>query len=447
MSSNHPLHLIEKSLIKYLDFLENGKVKKIDYSNKAEQINEYKWTRDEYSQYVFNPQSFEEIANVKPRIVFILPKTINPENPIELYQTNAFWNKMIIHTSSIHTQNIRPGRQIKYFLIDDTTKKIIGIISISSDILSIKTRDDHIGLSSLDLRKQNIHYLFNITTCVGVQPFSYNACLGKLLARTPFTREVQDEIKRRYGFYSLGFTTFSIHGRSVQYERIKELKYLGLTKGSFFIIPDDLYIEIKEYIKDYEPEYYNEVKSNPRAKQKIIMTMLEILNFNIRDFYHNIQRGIYFGFTDPSAKKLIISTNLKNEITGFTPTKLYNTQDLYNEWLIRWAMRRVTNLKSQHRFKSKVSWSVLDGVEKQRKYNQTYREKQIAEMGKAEYLEKERERKKKYQEPKCEKWWKTQEGLMKIRQLKSAGLKNKEILEVLNEIDGLTINILKKINV
>jgi len=138
-------------------------------------------------------------------------------------------------------------------------------------------------------------------------------------------------------------------------------------------------------------------------------------------------------------------TNLKNEITGFTPTKIYNTQDLYNEWLIRWARRRITNLKSQHRFKSKVSWSVLDGEEKQRKYNQTYKDKQIAEIGKAEYLEKERERKKKYQEPKCEKWWKTQEGLMKIRELKLSGLKNKEILEVLHEIDGLTIDILKKI--
>ena len=119
----------------------------------------------------------------------------------------------------------------------------------------------------------------------------------------------------------------------------------------------------------------------------------------------------------------------------------------YQQWLIRWAGRRLTNLKSQHRFKSKVSWSVLDVIEKQRKYNQTHKDKQIVEIGKTEYLKKERERKKKYQEPKCEKWWKTPDGLAKIKELKLSGLKNKEILEELTNIDGLTIDILKKIKV
>lgn len=455
MSSEDIEHIvldnIRDRLSSYLTSIENGKARKIDYSNKSEQIKEYKWTRDEYSQYVFNPSSLEEIKNIKPRIIFIiksseLPKPYDVNNKLHLYQTDEFWNKMIIHTSSIHTKNNRPGRQIKYFIIDENTEKIIGILSISSDILSIKARDDYIGLNTLDMRKQNIHYIFNLTTCVGVQPFSYNSCLGKLLARSVFSQEVQNEIKSRYGFYSLGFTTFSIYGRSVQYERIKEYKYLGLTKGSFFIIPEELYLEIKEYMKDFYSDYYNDVKTNSRAKQKIIMTMIELCGFKIKDFYHKIQRGIYFGFSDKRSKELIVDKNLSSKISDFVPGTMISIKDIYEQWTERWAKQRVNHLKAERRFRTKISWSVLDKIEKQRIYNKTHKEKKIVEMGKEKYQETERERLKKYKKRAETKPWKTETGIAKINELKQNGVKYADIVEQLkDEMDGLTIDIVKKI--
>jgi hypothetical protein len=72
----------------------------------------------------------------------------------------------------------------------------------------------------------------NLSTCVGLQPFAFNYNGGKLLVKLAFSKEVMDKFYEKYNEQLLGIITTGLYGKSIQYDRLKELKFIGYTSGN-----------------------------------------------------------------------------------------------------------------------------------------------------------------------------------------------------------------------
>jgi hypothetical protein len=171
--------------------------------------------------------------------------------------------------------------------------------------------------------------LVNISTCVGIPPFCFNYNGGKLVAMLMFSKEVYDYYVKKYNDPLVCLVTLSLYGKSVQYDRLKELKFLGYTEGiGSSHVPEELYQAIDKYIKD-----------NNLPAKKLINRMHKIdyickyLDTKNKLCKHGIKRGIYIGFTNNHdiAKKF-----LNNESSSYSPN-LKSVDEIGKYWKDRWA--------------------------------------------------------------------------------------------------------------
>jgi hypothetical protein len=317
----------------YDEALHNAK---IDEAKNRKFLNKDKFYRD----LVFNEVGDDVAKNFKVEVEFC-------ETP----EQNDIWEYFRVHTSSIRT-NKNIGRLIRMMVKHKPTQKYIGILSLSSDIYACAARDDYIGLNSSN-RKSKINYILNITTCVGLQPVAYNYNVGKLLVALCFSDVVHNKIRERYGHDIACITTFSINGKSIQYDRLPYIKYVGETKGyAMTNIPDKLYTSCVRYlthIKDTKTLGYK----NRMYKVNKVLNYLDIIPEDAQ------KRGVYVGFTSPSSRKFM--TN--NDTDDFDVP--YKTVDEICEWWIkRWACNRYEHLKREGRLRYKLefhnAWKVIN---------------------------------------------------------------------------------------
>lgn len=258
-------------------------------------------------------------------------------------EQHDLWEYFRIHTSSIRTRkNI--GRCIRILVKHRLSNKYIGIIALGSDIYRYDARDKFIGWDN-DNKKSKINWIMNITTCVGLQPISYNLNIGKLLVAICFSDTVLNRFKEKYNHDIACITTFSINGKSIQYDRMKDyISYIGETQGyAFTNIPDKLYkdcINFLNKINDTRTLSY----ANKRFKVNKVMNYLEIEYDNLH------KRGVYIGFTSKDSKAY-----LKNEIDTFTPTKR-TLDDICKWWKERWAFQRYNHLVKEGRLRNKLEF-------------------------------------------------------------------------------------------
>jgi len=276
------------------------------------------------------------------------------------------------------------GRQIYILVSDEISKKYLGIISLSSDYLSLSERDDFIGWTK-DQRIKNhkLNYILNISTCVPLQPFGFNFTGGKLLTKLIFSQEIQDIFKIKYNHNLLGITTTSLYGKSIQYDRLKEIKLIGYTKGnSVFKYPTEFIQKCKKYLEDY----YNCSLNN---KLYIISTILQKLELPKDEFMKSNPKGIYFGFIYPDSKDFLC-----DKIQNIKEDKLKSVDEIFNEWLNRWAIQRYNNLISINKIQDIVKYSsnlrVKKSIENKKKKIGEDEYKKI----KNEYMKKYRDSKK-----------------------------------------------------
>jgi len=408
--------------------LSKKDVKKIEYGNKEIDFEKYPMSREEYAELTCNIRNLDEFEKLETEIYFLS----TPEYKL--------WSKILSYTSSVKTIRT-PGKNISYFVRDKETQKVIGLVSLGSAQRSIKPRDDYIGWDK-DNQYAKIDYIFNISTCVAVQPIGFNFNIGKLLALSVFSREVQEKIKEKYGHYAIGYYTFSIHGRSIQYERLKKLVYCGLTKGQSFIIPDVLYEECKDFLR--EIGIFSEISNKAHLKKIVIQKMLEELMINPEDIYHNLQRGIYCGFCFKNSKELLCNGSVQQIRDLELSHEVETFQNIFEFWKIRWARQRFNHLILTKRVKHALCWSKLDEVEKNRIAQRKYQEKKREELGEEEYKKIHNETAKKYYVKK-EKLHLQPEYFERILEYKKE-MTAKDVVDVMKiEIPNLTENKVKKI--
>ena len=312
------------------------------------------------------------------------------------------WKYFKVMSSSANTSDDSFGC-IKIMLKDKNTNKYLGILELGCDIYSCIIRDQYIGWTPNDKKekvniiddiyKEKISFIVNITCCIGLQPMAFNLNIGKLLVMTVFSKEVLEYFKMRRGYYYYGVSTFGLYGKSIQYERLKEIKYIGETKGNGTSeIPIFLYEKIRDYVKEYYPEEYLYRSKMSSSKMRILQFGLNRLNLNFRDILlHGMKRGIYFGFVDNEKSKDFFT----GKIDKFELSNIKSFNEIFNDWKNRWSIQRLQHLLKEIKFK--VAFELKDFTLKERK-NQYSRQYNLNLMKNENWLKHKKEKSKIYYE-------------------------------------------------
>ncbi len=215
----------------------------------------------------------------------------------------------------IHTMDFtpNPGRNVKIYVKDRTSGKILGQISLGSDITSLGVRDNYIGWQKEDkFEKGKLNNTSIATTIVSTQPFGYNFLGGKLIAAMATAPEVREYWKSKYNNTLIGIGTTSLYGIHSQYNGIPHFKTLGESKGKISIKPDDkFYDPWHHWLKENRADWYAEEITEERArnganmgyerngpvsgiKQKILTKIFRELGIKADQYHHGFQRGVYY---------------------------------------------------------------------------------------------------------------------------------------------------------
>ena len=218
--------------------------------------------------------------------------------------------RRLIHTMEFQAN---PGRNVKCYVKDRVSGKILGQICLGSDITSLGVRDEYIGWQKEDKFKNGkLNCTTIATTIVSTQPFGYNFLGGKLIAALATSPEVRDYWQKKYNNPLIGVGTTSLYGIHSQYNGIPHFKTLGESKGKISTKPDDkVYDPWHQWLKENKKEWYEQhitrererngesmgyEKNGPVSgiKQKIIQAIFKELGIKGNAYDHGFQRGVYF---------------------------------------------------------------------------------------------------------------------------------------------------------
>ena len=312
------------------------------YCIKQQQIREIyeRYTNEEINSYedlVFNG-NIEDIKNIQISLEFV--ETKNQESLFEYYRNVV---------SSVPQYNI-PGRQVKILVKDNNSQKYLGLLQLTIDLLVNEKKNNFLQITEKDYGKYKKILRdcgVNISICVPLQPFGFNYCGGKMLAMLAFSKEVYDYYYDKYKTKIAYIMTTSINGKSIQYSKLKCLKYIGLTEGyGTGHISDTIVEQCKEFVTMKFPKY----NIKKMSKHTILNLVIKTLNLNPNILQHNQQRGIYIGLTSSDSCSKIKD---KMKCNNWYPNLLQDTKNIFNEWFNKYALKRFANLENTNRLNNK----------------------------------------------------------------------------------------------
>lgn len=255
--------------------------------------------------------------NIKPKLIFC-----------ETREQNEKWLYYRKKTSSIyHSGNI--GRTVRILVQDEISSMYIGVIALGSDFYNIKCRDEYIKKNTNKDIPEYLIYIANLTCCVPLQPFGYNTNGGKLMLKLAFSREVSEYWKNKYNTPLLGVTTLGVNGKSVLYDRLKEVKLIGYTVGkcSTLHIPTEVVEKTKILSKHLK------LTNIRQGTIDMIKTLFRKVNIPTTFDKHINKKAVYFGYLyDTKFQKIEVDVS-----------KLKTVKKITEEWKSRWASRRLEN--------------------------------------------------------------------------------------------------------
>lgn len=254
------------------------------------------------------------------------------------------------------------GRQMRFVLWDKGHNAPFGLIGLQSPILKMSVRDDY-----LEIPKEELDLWINKSMQaqrLGALP-PYNYLIGgKMAAMVMTSNELRKCYREKYKNQKtemrgrviepdlLFITTTSAFGKSSIYNRLKYknqmiAQSLGYTKGSgSFHIPETLYKEIQEFLKDNGIDVSTTFGSGPSRKIKLLHTAFRLLK--MPDYsYHNLKREFFL---------FPLASNLENVIQKKVRPKYYNRplNDLVEYWKKRWCLPRAERNDEWKRFNGQI---------------------------------------------------------------------------------------------
>ena len=307
-------------------------------------------------------QTISEIENIEPYVEWV----DNPKDASKWVEV-----RKLIHTMEF---SANPGRNLKFYVKDRITNKILGQICLGSDVTALKVRDDYIGWTRDNRFKDGkLNNTTIATTIVATQPLGFNFLGGKLIAALATSPTVRDVWKEKYGDELIAVGTTSLYGIHSQYNAIPHFKTLGVTAGKIAIKPDDsVYEPWHQWLKENDNEWYtteiteernrngenmygtDSGRSGPVSgiKQKILSRIFKHLSIKGSQYHHGFQRGYYGAMMYDNGPSF-----LRNEIkhSELKMKKKFIEGDAYTiKWWKPKAIRRYQKLYDDNRLKDET---------------------------------------------------------------------------------------------
>jgi len=313
------------------------------------------WNSDLYSSMMKLTSLQQQYDRIwKPTDIFNKELTIseieNMQPYVELVEDVSNWTEVRKLISSMEfTAN--PGRNVKAFVKDKTSGKILGVISLGSDVVSVKVRDEYIGWTKKDKFKNGkLNCIAMGTSIVPTQPLGYNFLGGKLIAALTTSPTFRTYWKEQYDDVMIAMHTTALYGASSQYNGIPHMKTLGESAGKIGIKPDNWIYKIwHDYIKEKYPKKYEKAINATGPKQNILNLILREINVSPSKYHHGFQRGIYFAQMYENGNDYLCSKITEDQL--ILKPKFAEGDDYTIHWWKEKAIKRYTKLYDENRIK------------------------------------------------------------------------------------------------
>ena len=284
---------------------------------------------------------------------------INAIEPIIEVVEQGTGDDWILTRRLIHSMEFtaNPGRNVKFFVKDKTTNKVLGVISLGSDVTSLGVRDEFIGWTKDNKFKDGKlnHTAIGSTICC-TQPLGFNFLGGKLVAAMVTSGTIRDTWKKLYGQTVVGFSTTALYGIHSMYNGIPHWKTLGETKGKISLKPDDKFYDVwHQWLKENRREEYDKVTTSTTGqpvtgiKQKILQLIYKELGIKRAEYEHGFKRGCYYADLYQNGKEFLRSEISEDELI-MKPKYEQDVEYIKNWWKPK-AIKRYTKLFEENRIK------------------------------------------------------------------------------------------------
>ena len=273
-------------------------------------------------------------------------------------EQNEMWTlvRRLIHTMEF-TAN--PGRNLKFYVKDKVTGKILGIICMGSDVTSLGARDTFIGWTKDNKFKDGkLKYTSIGTTICCAQPLGFNFLGGKLVATLVTSSVIRDAWKKTYGQTLVGASTTSLYGIHSMYNSIPHWKTLGSSKGKIALKPDDSTYEVwHDWLKENQADEYKRQTTQKEGvagpvtgvKQKVINMIFRAVGVKPSNYQHGFKRGIFYADIYENGKEFLRGEIEEKDLK--MKKKYSDDSDYIMKWWKPKAIRRYTKLFDEGRLK------------------------------------------------------------------------------------------------
>jgi hypothetical protein len=297
---------------------------------------------DELKQQLWAPQdinnkelTISEIKKIKPVI------EVSNGDEFEIF-------RMKIHSMEWVRS---PGRLMTLLVRNETDNKLLGVLTIASDMLMVENRDNHIGWGERE-RLRGLKHLAVVSSCVATQPFGYNFLGGKLLASLCSSNTIRDLWKQKYGDTLIGLTTTSLFGQFSMYNSIRTWKSLGETKGTQLLKPDEnQYNFWKDWLKENYVEEYELAISKSSPKQNVLSLIFRYLGIDKKQYMTEHRKGLYFSNIYENGRQFLCGEINEDALVV---DKKFNEDRI--EWWQQKAVKRYNGLYEDDKLNSDTLW-------------------------------------------------------------------------------------------
>ena len=294
----------KQKLIENLDFLKSMSVEEQTFYKKwieVQSLNNYSSRAAQAKAKIWTPTdihneslTIKEIQELNPTVVHVNNKVLE--------------NDWLMLRTFVHTMEFAqtPGRFVKFLITDGNmdNPRYLGVISMSSDVITITDRDKYIGWTPDDKLKNKRLAHSAIGSCImSTQPFGYNFLGGKLIAALVTAETVRNAWQALYNQLLVGITTTSLYGSYSMYNSLKWWHKCGTSAGKMSIKPDDsIYKVWHDWIKENKSEKYQKAMTQREgvsgpvtgAKARVIGMIFSELGIKQSTYVQGFERGTYY---------------------------------------------------------------------------------------------------------------------------------------------------------
>ena len=322
--------LDEREIVQYRKYQEMKKSK--DNQKLVDDLEKQLWTPKDINN---KEQTIKEIENLRP---FIEVSSGKEQTIIRQRVSSMEWVPS-------------PGRLIQMLVRNEDDNKLLGVITLGSDMIMVENRDNHIGWDEQE-RLANLKHLAVVSTCVSTQPLGFNFLGGKLIATIATSQFVRDLWKEKYGDTLIGLTTTSLFGQFSMYNSTKVWKSLGETKGTQILKPDDSYYDYwRDWVKENHTEEYEKASKHSSPKQNVLNLIFKYLDIDKKNYASEHRKGLYFASIYENGREFLC-----NEIDEDALKTASNFDvDAFTWWKGK-AIKRYSQLHEENRLKGDTLW-------------------------------------------------------------------------------------------